>query len=124
MARRVSVPSFVAQKGTRRLVCLTAYDVITAGILDDAGVDLILVGDSLGNVVLGLETTLPVTLDQMVSHAAAVMRAVALGTLLTAVVQGTLVGLSFAFTGLPSPVVFGVLCGIARYPATSRDRNL
>jgi len=75
MARRVSVPSFVAQKGTRRLVCLTAYDVITAGILDDAGVDLILVGDSLGNVVLGLETTLPVTLDQMVSHAAAVMRA-------------------------------------------------
>ena len=43
MARRVSVPSFVAQKGTRRLVCLTAYDVITAGILDDAGVDLILV---------------------------------------------------------------------------------
>ena len=75
MARRVSVPSFVAQKGSRRLVCLTAYDVLTAGILDEAGVDLILVGDSLGNVVLGHETTLPVTLDQMISHAAAVMRA-------------------------------------------------
>jgi 3-methyl-2-oxobutanoate hydroxymethyltransferase len=57
------------------LVCLTAYDVLTAGILDQAEVDLILVGDSLGNVVLGHETTLPVTLDQMVSHSAAVMRA-------------------------------------------------
>src|SRR6185436_19327754 len=62
MARRMNVPSFVAQKGTRRLVCLTAYDVLTAGIVDEAGVDLILVGDSLGNVVLGHETTLPVTL--------------------------------------------------------------
>ncbi|HET9233807.1 MAG TPA: 3-methyl-2-oxobutanoate hydroxymethyltransferase [Candidatus Eisenbacteria bacterium] len=75
MARRLTVPAFVAQKGSRRLVCLTAYDVLTAGILDEAGVDLILVGDSLGNVVLGHETTLPVTLDQMISHAAAVMRA-------------------------------------------------
>ena len=75
MPRRVNVPAFVAQKGTRKLVCLTAYDVLTAGILDDAGVDLILVGDSLGNVILGHETTLPVTLDQMISHSAAVMRA-------------------------------------------------
>ena len=75
MGRRMSVPAFVSLKGSRRLVCLTAYDVLTAGILDEAGVDLILVGDSLGNVVLGHETTLPVTLDQMISHAAAVMRA-------------------------------------------------
>ena len=43
MARRMNVPSFVAQKGTRRLVCLTAYDVLTAGIVDEAGVDLILI---------------------------------------------------------------------------------
>ena len=49
----------------------------------------------------------------LVEHLSAVMRAVALGTLLTAVVQGTLVGLSFAFTGLPSPVVFGVLAMLA-----------
>jgi 3-methyl-2-oxobutanoate hydroxymethyltransferase len=73
--RRMTVPAFAAEKGKRRLVCLTAYDVLTAGILDEAGVDLILVGDSLGNVILGHETTLPVTLDQMVSHAAAVVRA-------------------------------------------------
>ncbi len=75
MPPRMNAPKFRAQKGKRRLVCLTAYDVLTAGILDEAGVDLILVGDSLGNVVLGHETTLPVTLDQMVSHAAAVVRA-------------------------------------------------
>lgn len=75
MSRRMTVPRFRAEKGSRRLVCITAYDVLTAGILDEAGVDLILVGDSLGNVVLGHETTLPVTLDQMVSHAAAVVRA-------------------------------------------------
>jgi 3-methyl-2-oxobutanoate hydroxymethyltransferase len=71
----MNAPKFRAQKGKRRLVCLTSYDVLTAGILDEAGVDLILVGDSLGNVILGHETTLPVTLDQMVSHAAAVVRA-------------------------------------------------
>jgi len=71
----MTVPEFRARKGKERLVCLTAYDVLTARILDEAGVDLLLVGDSLGNVVLGYETTLPVTLDQMVSHAAAVVRA-------------------------------------------------
>ncbi len=49
----------------------------------------------------------------LVGHLSAVIRAVALGTLLTAVVQGLLVGLSFAFTGLPSPVVFGVLASLA-----------
>lgn len=75
MARRMTAPRFRQEKGKRRLVCITAYDVLTAGILDEAGVDLILVGDSLGNVVLGHETTLPVTLDQMLSHAAAVVRA-------------------------------------------------
>jgi 3-methyl-2-oxobutanoate hydroxymethyltransferase len=75
MPRRMTVPAFAALKGERRLVCLTAYDVLTAAALDEAGVDLLLVGDSMGNVVLGHETTLPVTLDEMVSHAAAVMRA-------------------------------------------------
>jgi len=75
MGKRLSAPGFRALKGKRKLVCLTAYDVLTAGVLDAAGVDLILVGDSLGNVVLGHETTLPVTLDDMVAHAKAVMRA-------------------------------------------------
>ena len=51
--------------------------------------------------------------EHLVGHLSAVTRAVALGTLLTAVCQGTLVGLSFAFTGLPSPVVFGVLASLA-----------
>jgi 3-methyl-2-oxobutanoate hydroxymethyltransferase len=57
-----------------RIVALTAYDVLFARILDEAGVDIILVGDSLANVVLGYDTTLPVTLDDMVRHAAAVRR--------------------------------------------------
>ncbi len=75
MARRMTAPEFRGLKGRRRLACLTAYDVLTAGILDEAGVDLILVGDSMGNVVLGHETTLPVTLEDVLHHAKAVMRA-------------------------------------------------
>jgi 3-methyl-2-oxobutanoate hydroxymethyltransferase len=75
VARRMTAPEFRDLKGRRRLVCLTAYDVQMAGILDEAGVDLILVGDSLGNVVLGHETTLPVRIEDMIHHAKAVTRA-------------------------------------------------
>lgn len=57
-----------------RLVVMTAYDATFARLVDDAGVDALLVGDSLGNVVAGYDTTVPVTLDQMVYHAAAVCR--------------------------------------------------
>ncbi|MBJ3786340.1 3-methyl-2-oxobutanoate hydroxymethyltransferase [Devosia sediminis] len=56
------------------IAMLTAYDATMAALVDMAGVDMILVGDSLGNVVLGHETTLPVTLDDMIRHAAAVKR--------------------------------------------------
>lgn len=55
---------------------LTSYDVLTAGIFDRAGVDVLLVGDSLGNTVLGHASTLPVTVDDMVTFAAAVVRGV------------------------------------------------
>lgn len=57
----------------RKIVCLTAYDATFAKIFDECGVDLLLVGDSLGNVVQGLETTLPVTIEQMIYHTKAVV---------------------------------------------------
>jgi 3-methyl-2-oxobutanoate hydroxymethyltransferase len=58
----------------RRFAVLTAYDYLSAQILDEAGVPILLVGDSLGMVVLGYPTTLPVTLDEMIHHAKAVAR--------------------------------------------------
>ena len=60
----------------QKLVCVTAYDVLFAKIVDSAGVDIVLVGDSLGNVVAGFETTLPVTLEHMIYHGQAVRRGV------------------------------------------------
>ena len=62
-------------KGVRPIVCVTAYDTIFATLADRAGIDLILVGDSVGNTVLGFETTVPVTVEMMVHHTAAVTRA-------------------------------------------------
>lgn len=58
------------------IAMLTAYDYTLAGIVDAAGVDVILVGDSASNVMAGHETTLPITLDQMIYHASSVIRAV------------------------------------------------
>ncbi|GHC09512.1 3-methyl-2-oxobutanoate hydroxymethyltransferase [Cerasicoccus arenae] len=62
-------------KGKRPIVVLTAYDFITAQLATEAGVDMILVGDSLGNTALGYESTIPVTVDAMLHHCAAVARA-------------------------------------------------
>ncbi len=59
-----------------KIAMLTAYDYSTALILDDAGIDILLVGDSASNVMAGHETTLPITLDQMIYHASSVVRAV------------------------------------------------
>ena len=59
-----------------KISMLTAYDYTLAKIIDGAGVDVILVGDSASNVMAGYETTLPITLDQMIYHAASVVRAV------------------------------------------------
>lgn len=61
------------QRG-EKIAMLTAYDHVTASLLDQSGIDILLVGDSLGNVVLGYETTLFVTLADMIRHAAAVQR--------------------------------------------------
>src|SRR5215475_12984621 len=57
-----------------KIVMLTAYDYPSAGIAESAGVDTILVGDTLGMVVLGYDSTIPVTMDDMVHHAKAVVR--------------------------------------------------
>ena len=57
-----------------RVACLTCYDYPMARLLDEAGTDLILVGDSVGNTVLGYESTLPVSLDEMLHHTRAVVR--------------------------------------------------
>src|SRR6478609_5463138 len=74
---RLTVPQFVALKAARRKISmLTAYDYPTATVLDAAGIDAILVGDSMSMVVQGHETTLPVTLDEMIYHAEMVGRAV------------------------------------------------
>ena len=63
-------------KGKQKLACLTAYDYATARLVDESGVELILVGDSLAMAVLGYSTTLPVTMEEMLHHTAAVARGV------------------------------------------------
>jgi 3-methyl-2-oxobutanoate hydroxymethyltransferase len=71
--KRVTVPEIKAHKGAKPVVCLTCYHAHTAKLLDNH-VDLMLVGDSLGMVMHGMETTLGVTLDMMITHGKAVMR--------------------------------------------------
>ena len=72
---KVYVPALRAAKEKgEKLVCLTAYDYPTARIVDEAGVDIILVGDSMGNVIHGYDNTIPVTLDEICSATKAVKR--------------------------------------------------
>jgi len=76
--RPITVHDIVARKGARdRIVCVTAYDALFARLVDESGVDIVLVGDSVGNVVAGYESTLPVTLAQMIYHGRAVRRGIA-----------------------------------------------
>src|ERR1041385_398667 len=87
---KVSAPTLLASKQRgERLVCLTAYDYPTARIVDEAGIDIILVGDSLGNVVLGYGNTVPVTLDEILIHLKAVRRAVQRALLVADMPYGT-----------------------------------
>src|SRR5437762_2698327 len=87
---KVSAPSLKASKQRgERLVCLTAYDFPTARLLDEAGIDVILVGDSLGNVVLGYGNTVPVTLEEILIHLKAVRRAVQRALLVADMPYGT-----------------------------------
>ena len=76
-AKRVTTTQVVKKKQkAEKIVMITAYDYPSACLVDEAGVDVVLVGDSLGMVILGYETTLPVTLDEMVHHTKAVARGV------------------------------------------------
>jgi 3-methyl-2-oxobutanoate hydroxymethyltransferase len=76
---KITVPSLLLRKtlspqDTTKITCLTAYDYPTARLLDEAGVEVLLVGDSLGMVMLGHETTLPVTVEEMLHHTRAVRK--------------------------------------------------
>jgi 3-methyl-2-oxobutanoate hydroxymethyltransferase len=77
MPEKVTAPKILAMKGAgKKIVCLTAYDAYFGRIADRSRVDLVLVGDSLGNVVLGHDTTVPVTMDDMIHHVRATRRGV------------------------------------------------
>lgn len=74
---RITTKSLSEMKANgEKIAMLTAYDFTLAGIVDQAGIDIILVGDSASNVMAGHETTLPITLDQMIYHASSVVRGV------------------------------------------------
>ena len=73
---KITVPVLKGMKGKEKITMLTAYDYPTAKIVDNAGVHTILVGDSVGSVVLGYPNTIPVTVDEMIHHTKAVTRAV------------------------------------------------
>ncbi len=75
--KRITVKSLIEmKKNGEKIAMLTAYDYSMAKIVDHAGIDVILVGDSASNVMAGHETTLPITLDQMIYHASSVVRAI------------------------------------------------
>jgi len=75
--KRITVKSLIEMKANNeKIAMLTAYDYTMAKIVDNAGIDIILVGDSASNAMAGHETTLPITLDQMIYHASSVVRAI------------------------------------------------
>jgi 3-methyl-2-oxobutanoate hydroxymethyltransferase len=74
--KKITVPIISSMKDKEKIVMITAYDAPTARIVDEAGVDIVLVGDSVGNVIQGLSNTLPVTVDEMIYHTRIVSRGI------------------------------------------------
>jgi 3-methyl-2-oxobutanoate hydroxymethyltransferase len=96
---KITVPDLLQRKSPaadstlkKKIVCLTAYDYPTARRVDEAGVDVVLVGDSLGMVVLGYDSTLPVTMDEMLHHTKAARRGVQRALLVADMPFGTYQG--------------------------------
>ena len=74
---KIRTHTLLRRKGSgEKITKLTAYDALWASLMDESGIDVVLVGDSLGNVILGRQDTIPVTLDDMVHHCAAARRGV------------------------------------------------
>lgn len=71
---KITVPVVRAKKGKEKLTMLTAYDYVFANIMDNAGIDIILVGDSVGSVLLGYPNTIPVTVEEMIHHTKPVVK--------------------------------------------------
>jgi 3-methyl-2-oxobutanoate hydroxymethyltransferase len=76
METKITVQDILSMKGKQKITMLTAYDYPLASLIDKAGIDIILVGDSVANVVLGLDSTTKVGMSEMIHHAKAVTRAV------------------------------------------------
>ena len=96
---KITVPDLLQRKSSsadttqkKKITCLTAYDYPSARLVDEAGVDVVLVGDSLGMVVLGYDSTLPVTLDEMLHHTRAARRGVKRALLVADMPFGTYQG--------------------------------
>ena len=75
-SKKITVSDILSMKGKQKITMLTAYDFPLASLIDQAGIDMILVGDSVANVVLGLDSTTQVGMTEMIHHAKAVVRAV------------------------------------------------